>query len=72
MVSSVRYNSFKKLNLDGRMRFVTLAAVIGALALIASNPPLILFLGFFAYAASGPLATLYRRLRSRSPQTPTS
>jgi CDP-diacylglycerol--serine O-phosphatidyltransferase len=70
MVSSVRYNSFKKLNLDGRMRFVTLAAVIGGLALIASNPPLILFLGFFAYAASGPLVTLYRRLRSQSPSTP--
>jgi CDP-diacylglycerol--serine O-phosphatidyltransferase len=70
MVSSVRYNSFKKLKLDGRMRFVSLAAVIGVLALIATNPPLILFLGFFAYAASGPVATLYRRLRNRNPPTP--
>ena len=66
MVSSVRYNSFKKLNLEGRMRFVTLAAVIGVLALVSINPPLILFLGFFAYALSGPVLTLIRYLRGRS------
>lgn len=68
MVSSVRYNSFKKLNLSGRMRFLPFAAVIGLLVLVASNPPLILFLGFAIYAASGPVVTVIRRLRSKPAQ----
>jgi CDP-diacylglycerol--serine O-phosphatidyltransferase len=67
MVSSVRYNSFKKLNLSGRMRFLPFVAVIGLLALITVNPPLILFLGFLIYASSGPLAALYRRIRPAPP-----
>src|SRR3546814_7778787 len=33
MVSSVRYNSFKKVNLKTRTRFLSLAAVIGVFAL---------------------------------------
>lgn len=68
MVSSVRYNSFKKLNLSGRMRFLPFAAVIGLMVLVASNPPLILFLGFAIYAASGPVVTVIRRLRSKPAQ----
>ncbi|GAC1621239.1 MAG: CDP-diacylglycerol--serine O-phosphatidyltransferase [Nevskia sp.] len=67
MVSSVRYNSFKKLNLSGRMRFLPFVAVIGVLALVTVNPPLILFLIFFAYALSGPLMTVVRRLRHTPP-----
>jgi CDP-diacylglycerol--serine O-phosphatidyltransferase len=67
MVSSVRYNSFKKLNLSGRMRFLPFAAVIGVLYLVSINPPLILFLGFFIYAMSGPAATVIRRLRPAAP-----
>jgi CDP-diacylglycerol--serine O-phosphatidyltransferase len=70
MVSSVRYNSFKKLNLSGRMRFLPFAAVIGVLYLVSINPPLILFLGFFIYAMSGPVATVIRRLRPAAPPTP--
>ena len=65
MVSSIRYNSFKKINLSGRMRFVPFAAVIGMLALVVTNPPLILFLIFFAYAMSGPVATVWRRVRNK-------
>ncbi|MCK9383992.1 MAG: CDP-diacylglycerol--serine O-phosphatidyltransferase [Nevskia sp.] len=65
MVSSVRYNSFKKINLAGRMRFLPFAAVIGVLALISTNPPLMLFLIFLIYAASGPAAVLFRRLRPK-------
>lgn len=66
MVSSIRYSSFKKVNLTGRMRFVPFAAVIGGLLLIAINPPYILFLMALAYAASGPLQALWRRLRRSS------
>lgn len=64
MVSSFRYNSFKKLNLVGRMRFVSFAMVIGVLTLMMIDPPRILFLGFFAYALSGPAAVLWKRYRS--------
>lgn len=63
MVSSLRYNSFKKLNLAGRMRFLPFAAVVGVLALVAIDPPRVLFLAFFAYALSGPAGMLWRRLK---------
>lgn len=63
MISSVRYNSFKKLNLAGRMRFLPFVLVIGALVLVTINPPRMLFAIFFLYAASGPTAWVWRRLR---------
>jgi CDP-diacylglycerol--serine O-phosphatidyltransferase len=63
MVSSIRYNSFKKLNLAGRMRFLPFATVVGVLALVAIDPPRVLFLAFFAYALSGPVTLLLRRLK---------
>ena len=67
MVSSVRYNSFKKVKFGGRMRFISFAAVLGVLALVASNPPVYLFLIFFGYALSGPLMTVIRRVRHTPP-----
>lgn len=63
MVSSVRYNSFKKLDLTGRMRFVSFAMVVGVFALLMIDPPRILFLGFLTYALSGPAVLLWRRFR---------
>ena len=55
MVSSIRYHSFKKLDLAGPMRFLPFAAVVGALALVMINPPKVLFVLFLSYAVSGPL-----------------
>lgn len=66
MVSNVRYNSFKKLKLSARMRFLPFAAVIGLLALVTVDPPRILFLIFFLYALSGPLMLLLRKFRRRA------
>lgn len=66
MVSSVRYNSFKKLNLGGRMRFVPFATVVGVLALVMVDPPRILFLVFLLYAASGPVLALTRRFQRKA------
>lgn len=63
MVSSVRYSSFKAVSLTGRVRFISFATVVGMVALIAVNPPYILFLLALMYAASGPAAMLWRRLR---------
>lgn len=67
MVSSVRYNSFKKLNLAGRMRFAPFALVLGALVLVMIDPPRVLFAIFFLYAASGPALMLWRRSRRQPP-----
>jgi CDP-diacylglycerol--serine O-phosphatidyltransferase len=67
MVSSVRYSSFKKVSLKTRTRFLPLAAAIGIFALVLIDPPRILFLGFFAYAMSGPAVLAWRRIRRKSP-----
>lgn len=66
MVSSIRYNSFKKLE-GGRVRFLSFAAVVGTLALVAVDPPRILFLVFLAYALSGPVTALWQRCRKSRP-----
>lgn len=64
MVSNVRYYSFKTLNLRDRVPFVAILAIVLILVLISSNPPVVLFSVFFAYALSGPVLTL-TQLRKR-------
>jgi CDP-diacylglycerol---serine O-phosphatidyltransferase len=75
MVSNIRYNSFKKISLTQRIRFLPFVGVLGVLWLVVliagRKPPLILFLIFFIYALSGPVATLWRRLRSKKTRPPT-
>lgn len=65
MVSSLRYYSFKDVDLRGRVPFFVLVILALALALVFLNPPLVLFCLFLAYAASGPVVTA-RLLRRRS------
>jgi CDP-diacylglycerol--serine O-phosphatidyltransferase len=76
MVSNVRYNSFKKISLTQRIRFLPFVGVLGLIWLVVlvagRKPPLILFLIFFLYALSGPAATLWRRLRNRRARPPAS
>lgn len=62
MVTSVRYNSFKKLE-GGPVRFLSFAAVVGMLLLAVLDPPRILFLAAFGYVLSGPVMSLWRRSR---------
>lgn len=64
MVSTVRYHSFKNLDLRGKVPFVVLLVLVLVFALIASDPPVVLFSGFFIYALSGPIFTLLK-LRQR-------
>ncbi len=67
MVSNVKYNSFKELDLKGRVPFVAILAVVLIFAVIFSDPPRILLLIFLAYAASGPVQHLLRmRRRNRA------
>jgi CDP-diacylglycerol--serine O-phosphatidyltransferase len=67
MVSNVRYHSFKQLDLKNRVPFVWIMAIVMIFALIASEPPLVLFSMASIYAMSGPVLTLLtiRKRRSR-------
>ncbi|TDU32407.1 CDP-diacylglycerol--serine O-phosphatidyltransferase [Panacagrimonas perspica] len=69
MVTSIRYNSFKKLE-GGPVRFLSFAAVVGVILLATLDPPRVLFLAAFGYVLSGPIAALMRRTRKPSAPAP--
>ena len=58
MVSNIRYHSFKQFDLKGRVPFMAVLVVVAVFALIASEPPLVLFSIAGIYAVSGPVITL--------------
>lgn len=58
MVSNFRYNSFKDLDFKGRVPFFVILIIVLAFVVIATNPALVLFLIFTAYAISGPIVTV--------------
>ena len=61
MISNVHYYSFKEFNLSQRMPFRFLVGLIFLLIVVAANPPLMLFILTFGYAASVPITTLVDR-----------
>jgi CDP-diacylglycerol--serine O-phosphatidyltransferase len=65
MVSQFGYNSFKKLNAEGPVRFATFLLVPLGFILIALYPPTALLIIFGGYAASGPLFALLRMRRKQ-------
>ena len=67
MVSSIKYNSFKKPELFNKMNFNALVLVILIFIFIASQPSIALFLCGVLYVISGPLFTLkrYREIRRK-------
>lgn len=66
MVSNIRYHSFKDFDLKDRVPFVTILAIPLIFVLIFLDPPQVLFLGFLAYAVSGPIVWCYRIWRGRT------
>ena len=58
MVSSVKYESFKKAEPFKKMRFNVLVSAILVFIFIAQKPHLALFIMMFAYTASGPILTI--------------
>jgi CDP-diacylglycerol--serine O-phosphatidyltransferase len=64
MVSNFKYNSFKGVDLKGRVPFAVLLLVVFVFALIASNPPMVLLLIVLTYGLSGPTLWGWRSLRS--------
>ena len=69
MVSNVRYNSFKDLDLKGKIPFVKLLFLVLAFVLIALDPPRMLFLIFFGYFLSGFFQRFFMKKKAaRDPQ----
>ncbi len=68
MVSNVRYFSFKEFKGVERVPFTWIIAMVLVFALVALNPPRVLFIVFAAYVASGPVleARWYLRKRRRA------
>ncbi|MGI9279224.1 MAG: CDP-diacylglycerol--serine O-phosphatidyltransferase [Endozoicomonas sp.] len=65
MVSNFQYNSFKKLDLRGRVPFIFLIAMVLAFAVVFTDPPRVLMLIFLSYACSGPFMYLMGKTRKK-------
>lgn len=65
MVSTIRYHSFKQIDLKGKVPFIVILVPILLLTAIVSAPELVLFAAFFIYAISGPIMTLWHIRRMR-------
>lgn len=63
MISSIKYHSFKGLNLRGRVPFVVLLAVVVGFGIFMIGQERALLLGFLIYALSGPAAIFYKKMR---------
>lgn len=68
MVSNIKYNSFKELDIKGRVPFVAILVVVLVFAVVFSDPPRVLLVIFLAYAASGPVQYLMRLRRRKAVQ----
>ena len=66
MVSNIRYHSFKKLDLKGRVPFISILVVVLIFVLVSSDPALVLFALSVLYALSGPVLTLVSIRRRRA------
>ena len=60
MVSNVKYNSFKELDVKGRVPFFVILAIVLAIAVIQTYPEGVLWAIFLIYSLSGPL-NIFRR-----------
>lgn len=53
MVSNVRFRSFKELNLHGKVSFLFMFGIVATFALIATDPPKMLFAAALIYTSVG-------------------
>lgn len=65
-VSSIRYRSFKDLDLRGKVPFLVIPVVGLIFVLISYSPPQVLLILFIIYVASGPIAVTIRWFRPSS------
>ncbi|HET8711720.1 MAG TPA: CDP-diacylglycerol--serine O-phosphatidyltransferase [Spongiibacteraceae bacterium] len=64
MISSIKYNSFKGVNLRGRVPFVALLLVVVGFGIFMVGQERALLFGFLAYALSGPATFFYQKMRN--------
>lgn len=65
MVSSIRYQSFKELDLKDKVPFVAVLIIVFVFVLISMDPPHVLFFTFFAFALSGPAQYAWDFMKGR-------
>jgi CDP-diacylglycerol--serine O-phosphatidyltransferase len=65
MVSTIRYHSFKQIDLRGKVPFFVILIPVVLITAIAIDPPEMLFAIFGCYAFSGPLLTLWQLRKMR-------
>jgi len=65
MVSKIRYHSFKDIDFKGRVRFVTMLAIVLVFVFVSLDPSLVLFTLFAGYALYGPALTAIQLQRHR-------
>jgi len=63
MVSNVLYHSFKEIDMKRRVPFATLLIMVLIFAVIALEPPIVLFGAFMIYTLSGPFNAFIRKGR---------
>jgi len=68
MVSTIRYRSFKTLDLQSRRSYPVLFLIAVGLAVLASSPRFLLLAMAYAYLASAFIGLAWHRLRRRPPQ----
>jgi CDP-diacylglycerol---serine O-phosphatidyltransferase len=66
MVSNIRYYSFKKLDLKGKIPFIHVLLIVLLFVTIAVEPSVMLFISSLGYALSGPFQTLVGLKKARS------
>lgn len=64
MILNVPYSSFKSLDFRGRVPFVVMILVVLVFGLVMLDPARVLLLTAVIYAFSGPLTTLYNKLKN--------
>jgi CDP-diacylglycerol--serine O-phosphatidyltransferase len=69
MVSTIRYHSFKQIDLKGTVPFFAVVIPVLIITGIALDPPEILFGIFGVYAISGPVMTLWKLRKIRRGST---
>jgi CDP-diacylglycerol--serine O-phosphatidyltransferase len=65
MVTTLRFRSFKEINLGHRRSYLPLLAMAVIIAVITAHPPFVLAGMAYSYLASGPLEALIGRVRRR-------
>ncbi len=68
MVSTIRFRSFKTIDLQARRSYPTLVIFAAALALLASHPDWILLALAYSYLASAFIGMAWHKLRRKEPE----